>query len=163
MTDDFNTLELSPALGRFVELVARGYDPADAAELAGYDRSEARALFRHPAVSEAIAQEARKLASGRLVPLALRALTRLMEDPTTPPVTIARVALGILSQAGTATPAGKRAASPEHPNDDPLTSLPLSDMTKEQLAAAKKNINQLLTLESKVDTTKTLTPQRAAG
>lgn len=146
MTEAINELELTPALGRFVELAARGYDPADAAELAGYDRGEARALIRHPRVNAALVAEARQLARGRLFPLALRALTRLLEDPTTPPVTVARVALGILSYAGAFDP---NAQSPNRPVGDSgeLADLPIGDMSREQLNEAKAKINHSLTFD----------------
>lgn len=149
MTPEINEIEpvaveLLPETARFVELVARGYDPGDAAQLAGFQREDARGLVRHPRVQDAIHNEARGLAKGRLLPLALRALTRLMEDPTTPPVLLARVAAQVLAQGGILAPDARSApATPQSPD-----ALPINDMTPDQLAAAKRDINTLLRIET---------------
>lgn len=143
-----------------MELAARGYDPADAAELAGYERGEARALIRHPRINAALVDEARKLARGRLVPLALRALTRLLDDPTTPPVTIARVAMAILAQARALSDDGPSAQTPTGEPGDPLGDLPVRTMTRAELSAAKANINQVLAVTDQGHAVLTHTPQR---
>jgi hypothetical protein len=148
VTHDVNDLEpvgveLMPETAKFVELAARGYDPADAAQLAGFDRSESRTLLRHARVQEAIHNEARGLAAGRLLPLALRALTRLMEDPTTPPVLLARVAAQLIAQGGLIRPPASAIPTDTETNPD----LSLNDMTPEQLAERKRSLNALLTFD----------------
>ena len=161
MTDQINYLEpvgveLMPETAKFVELVARGYDPADAAQLAGFSREESRALIRHPKIQEAIHNEARGLAAGRLLPLALRAITRLMEDPTTPPVLLARVAAQLIAQGGLLRPPASAIPEPSE-NDKALS---LNDMTPEQLAERKRSLNTLLTFEGSANEAKSLQNQR---
>lgn len=143
LKDDYS-IELRPETTRFVELVARGYDPADAAQLAGYERGEARQLIRHPAITEALRKECRALAHGRLLPLATRALARVLEDPTTPPVLLARIAAQLIASAGMLSP---HAADAPKETEENSKIRDITSMTPEQLSAAKRDLNRLLTIE----------------
>lgn len=142
MTDrDALQIELAPETTRFIELCARGYDPADAAELAGFPRADARRMIRHPAIRAALDAEIRAVTKSNLLPLAVRAAVRTLQDPTTPATVVAMLAAKIMGQAGVYDEPAPATESPR----GALQSVDVEALTPQELTETKRKINALLT------------------
>ena len=155
MTNELNTyddaggeivaFELRPEAQAFVRAVSRGYDPADAAQLAGFERSEARNLVSHPRLQAAIRSECKSLLTGRTLPLAVRALNRIFEDPTSPPAIVFKAAVAVINQMRLYQ--DDAVSSLEDASSTVLTSQDISAMSPQQLTDYKQRVNLLLTVD----------------
>lgn len=84
----------------FVDLVALGHDPADAASSCGYatPKAAAAALLRHPQVRKALAASALARLEGVSLPLALDTVDEILRDKDAPKAVRAKLALGIVDR-----------------------------------------------------------------
>lgn len=109
---------------RFVQELARGRKPDDAALASGYRDSDAcYRLLRLPHIMEAVHQEVQRLLVSEEAPASLAVLRMLREDTATPPRVRADIGLQLMKMAGH--------VAPSHQADKPAKQF--SEMTQAEL------------------------------
>jgi hypothetical protein len=140
MTKEIAGRELTPKQWAFAQELALTGDYVAATTKAGYlfPETEGRRVAALPHVQEAVRQEIERLFTGRLVPLAVKALERVLTDPTVNAAAVVAAAKAAFDRGGFA------------PKTDSAGALDAASMSSEQLRGLANGLEAELAKRAEV-------------